>query len=96
MKQATPAGRKGPATLKSKTSPAAPAKPLVNATEYPLTRENYILMLVGMVIVILGFFLMSGKTDIYDFRKITLAPLVVVAGFVFEIYAIMKRPKPKE
>ena len=66
----------------------------------PLTKKNYILMLVGALIIVLGFVLMSGGGEhtatefdesIFSFRRITLAPIVVVAGFVFEIYAIMKR-----
>lgn len=66
----------------------------------PLTKRNYLYMLIGVVIIILGFVLMSGGGEhtatefdesIFSFRRITLAPIVVVAGFVFEIYAIMKR-----
>ena len=66
----------------------------------PLTKRNYLYMLIGVVIIVLGFVLMSGGGEhtatefdesIFSFRRITLAPIVVVAGFVFEIYAIMKR-----
>ena len=66
----------------------------------PLSRKNYVMMLVGVVIIIIGFLLMSGGGEhtatefdesIFSFRRITLAPVVVIAGFVFEIFAIMKR-----
>ena len=66
----------------------------------PLTMRNYVLMLIGFVVIVLGFVLMSGGTvatpdefsyDIFSWRRITLAPIVVVAGFAFEIYAILKR-----
>ena len=66
----------------------------------PLGRKNYAMMLAGVVIIVLGFLLMSGGGEhtatefdesIFSFRRITLAPIVVVAGFVFEIFAIMKR-----
>lgn len=66
----------------------------------PLTKRNYLYMLIGVIIIVLGFVLMSGGGEhtatefdesIFSFRRITLAPIVVVAGFVFEIYAIMKR-----
>ncbi len=66
----------------------------------PLSMKNYILMLIGAAIIVLGFILMSGGGDhtsthfdesIYSVRRITIAPIVVIAGFVFEIYAIMKR-----
>jgi hypothetical protein len=36
------------------------------------------------------------KSDIFSFRRITLAPIVVLAGFVFEIWAIMRKPKETE
>ena len=66
----------------------------------PLTMRNYVLMLVGAIVIVLGFVLMSGGTvatpeefsyDIFSWRRITLAPILVVAGFAFEIYAILKR-----
>lgn len=70
---------------------------------FALGSENYKLLIIGFVIIVIGFLLMlGGKTDdptvfkpeeIFSFRRITLAPLVVLAGFVFEIYAIMKKPK---
>jgi hypothetical protein len=59
----------------------------------PLSRQNYMLILIGFGIIILGCLLMIGNTNIYDFRKTVLAPVIVVFGFVFEIYAIMKRPR---
>lgn len=69
---------------------------------FALGRENYKLLAIGFVIIIIGFLLMiGGKADspdvfseeIFSFRRITLAPMVVLAGFIFEIYAIMKRPR---
>ncbi len=69
---------------------------------FALGRGNYKLLAIGFVIIIIGFLLMlGGKSDnpaefsdeIFSFRRITLAPIVVLAGFVFEIWAIMKKPK---
>jgi Protein of unknown function (DUF3098) len=69
---------------------------------FALGRENYKLMAIGFAIIIVGFILMAGgrsddpkvfSEDIFSFRRITLAPLIVLAGFIFEIYAIMKRPR---
>lgn len=66
----------------------------------PLTMRNYLLLLVGAIVIVLGFVLMSGGGEatpeefyyeIFSWRRITLAPILVVAGFVFEIYAILKR-----
>ena len=73
-----------------------------NDNKMPLTMRNYVLMLIGVALIILGFVLMAGGTkatpevfseDIFSWRRITLAPIVVVAGFAFEIFAIMKRFK---
>ena len=72
--------------------------------EFALAKENYKLILFGFTIIIIGFMLMMGggsddptvfDEDIFSFRRITLAPMVVLFGFAFEIYAIMKRPKEK-
>jgi uncharacterized membrane protein len=74
-----------------------------NKSGFALGKENYKLLAVGFVIIIIGFLLMiGGKSEdpnvfdadkIFSFRRITLAPLVVLAGFIFEIWAIMKKPK---
>lgn len=69
---------------------------------FALGAENYKLLAIGFVIIVIGFLLMlGGKSEspdqfsekIFSFRRITLAPIVVLAGFIFEIWAIMKRPK---
>ena len=66
----------------------------------PLTRKNYIILAIGFAVVLLGFVLMAGggshsatefNYDIFSFRRITLAPILVVGGFVIEIYGILKR-----
>jgi len=73
--------------------------------EFALGRENYKLLAIGFGIIVLGFLLMlGGKSDspdkfsenIFSFRRITLAPIVILAGFIFEIWAIMKKPKDIE
>ncbi len=73
---------------------------------FALRKENYILLLIGFAIIILGFVLMIGgksedptvfnEEEIFSFRRITLAPLVVLFGFIFEIWAIMKKPRSSE
>jgi hypothetical protein len=80
--------------MNTNKKPAKKVNQPVREDHLPLTRQNYILILIGFGIIILGCLLMIGTTDIYDFRKIVLAPIVVVFGFVFEIYAIMKRTRP--
>lgn len=54
---------------------------------------NYQFMLASILVVALGFFLMSGTTDIYSFTKITLAPIVVIIGFALGFVSILIRPK---
>ncbi len=54
-------------------------------------KENYRLLLIGVVINVVGFILMIGKTEIYDFRKTVLAPLVVLIGFAVGFVAILKK-----
>lgn len=63
-----------------------------NKVQFVFGRSNYILTLVSIAIVVVGFILMSGNTDIYDFRKIILAPIVVLIGFALGFYAILKKP----
>lgn len=57
------------------------------------SKKNYTLMLVGLGLIALGNILMIGNEDIYSFTKITLAPVLIMAGFLLEIYAIMFRTK---
>ncbi|PLX19316.1 MAG: DUF3098 domain-containing protein [Marinilabiliales bacterium] len=80
-------------------------KPEEKKVEFALGRENYILLIIGFAIIIFGFLLMiGGKAEspdefneaIFSFRRITLAPIIVLFGFIFEIYAIMKKPKETE
>lgn len=55
------------------------------------TKKNYQLLLISIAIVVLGFVLMSGQTDIYELRKTLIAPLVVLFGFGFGVYAVLKK-----
>jgi len=74
-------------------------------TGLALGKKNLQLLLIGFIIIVFGFILMTGgksedpsvfNFDMFNFRRVTLAPLVVLFGFLFEIYAIMKKPKPEE
>lgn len=56
-------------------------------------KENYVLMLIGVAVITLGFFLMYGKEDIFSSTKITVAPLLVLLGFVIEVFAIFYKGK---
>lgn len=70
--------------------------------EFLFGKRNYTIMIIGIVIILIGFGLMIGggsddpnifNEDIYNFRRIRLAPTVVLIGLAVEIYAIMAEPK---
>ncbi|ASB49097.1 DUF3098 domain-containing protein [Alkalitalea saponilacus] len=70
--------------------------------EMPLDKENYKLLAIAFGLVVLGFIIMTGggsddpnvfSDKIFDFRRVTLGPMTALAGFVFAIYAIMKKPE---
>lgn len=63
--------------------------------QFVFKKINYQLFILSIVIVAIGFLLMMGTEDIYSFTKITLAPLVVVAGFAVGFVAILYKPKKK-
>ena len=69
---------------------------------FALGKTNYMLMAVGFAVILLGFILMAGgkadspavfNPEVFSTTRITVAPMLVLAGFIFEIYAIMKKPK---
>ena len=69
--------------------------------KFALDKTNFILLAVGMVVVIIGFLLMTGpgsteemfEPDIFSVRRIKVAPAVCFFGFIFMIYAILRKPK---
>lgn len=70
---------------------------------YLFGKEHYMLMLIGVIILTIGFFLMVGgkstdptkfnDNDIYSTTRITIAPILILTGFIIEIFAIMKPKK---
>ncbi|MEP7110660.1 MAG: DUF3098 domain-containing protein [Ferruginibacter sp.] len=68
-------------------------------------KENYLLMLGGLIVLAIGFFIMAGgkssdstvfnDNEVYSTTRITIAPILIIAGFVIEIFAIMKKPKER-
>jgi len=71
-------------------------------SEFLFEKKNFVIMLVGVAFIGLGFILMGGggsdnpeifNVDIYNFRRIRLAPTLVIIGLGIEIYAIMTKPK---
>lgn len=66
-------------------------------------KKNFILLTIGMVVIIIGFLLMSGpgstettfEPDIFSTRRIVVAPVVCFLGFIFMIYGILCKPSDK-
>ena len=63
-----------------------------NQEPFVFQKANYRLMIVSIVIVILGFIVMAGDTDIYSTSKIIIAPIIVLIGFAIGFVAILKKP----
>jgi hypothetical protein len=66
-------------------------------------KENYIWIFAGLVVMLLGLLLMAGgnskdpnvftNDEVYSFRRITLAPIVILLGLGIEVFAIFRKPK---
>jgi len=63
---------------------------------FAFEKINYQLFAASVLVVIIGFILMTGTEDIYSFTKITLAPFVVVLGFALGFVAILYKPRNKK
>ncbi len=70
---------------------------------FPFHRQNYVLIIAGIALVVLGFILMMGGAspdpdhfdakEIFSHRRITLAPFLIIVGYVVVLLAILKKPK---
>ncbi len=65
-----------------------------------LSKKNYVILLIGVVLIVVGLILMAGGGSdsadefnyaMFSWRRITLAPIIIVAGFAVEVYGILKR-----
>ena len=87
-------------------APAPKAQAVKPTQQFLFDKSNYIWMLAGVALVILGFILMAGgksedpnkfnPDEIFSTTRITIAPLMILLGFAVEIYAIMKKPATAE
>lgn len=72
--------------------------------KFAFDKVNFILLAIGMAIVIIGFLLMTGPTssetvfepDIFSVRRIKVAPVVCLLGFISMIYAVLRKPKTEK
>lgn len=75
----------------------------VKKSQFGFRPENYKILLIGLAINILGFLLMIGgaaenlndfnEKELFSTRRITIAPMLIVAGYIVILYSIMKKPK---
>lgn len=74
-------------------------------SNFVFERKNYKFMLIGIAVIVLGFILMTGggsddpnvfNPEIYSWRRIRLAPALILIGFGIEVYAILLNPKSKD
>ncbi|MBP6064976.1 DUF3098 domain-containing protein [Bacteroides sp.] len=76
---------------------------MADKQKFAFDKMNFILLAVGMLVVIIGFILMTGPSstettfepDIFSARRIKVAPVVCFLGFIFMIYAVLRKPKHK-
>ena len=89
---------KKPAAAAKKDTKATPAPEM----DFAFGKENYQIMIAGIVVIIIGFALMAGGSpddptafsmDIFNTQRITIAPIVVLIGLIIEVWAIVKKSK---
>lgn len=70
----------------------------MNKSSLPFNKTNYIIMLIGILLIIIGFIIMANDSEQYGFgfMGLTLGPITVMAGFVVELFAITFKSKSKE
>lgn len=73
-----------------------------NKLSFAFNRTNYIILIAGLIVIITGFLLMAGggsddpevfSEALFGFRRLTLAPIFILAGYIIGIFAIMYRAK---
>lgn len=71
---------------------------------FAFDKKNYILVIIGLVVLAVGFLLLIGggsddttvfNDSLFNFQRLTLAPILILAGYIIEIFAIMKLPRSK-
>tara|TARA_B100000902_G_scaffold153568_1_gene150124 strand:+ start:47341 stop:47607 length:267 start_codon:yes stop_codon:yes gene_type:complete len=75
----------------------------INNPKLAFTKLNYILLSIGFIIILIGLFIMKGggtedmnihnQEEMFGFQRITLAPILIIIGFIINIFAILYSPK---
>jgi nucleoid-associated protein YgaU len=90
-----PVAEAAPVAVKAAPAFVPTAKPVAALPAMPFGRTNYQLMLAGIALIVVGFVIMGQDHDPFGFgfAGLTLGPIVVMAGFVLEFFAIMAKPR---
>jgi len=69
-----------------------------NKDKFPLQKANYVIMIAGLIVLAIGFFIMTLDKEPYGFGflGLTLGPLIVLLGFIIQFFAIFYQPKPNK
>ena len=71
-------------------------------TDFVFSKQNYVLLLISLAVIVAGFALLSGggsdnpnefSEEIFNVRRLYIAPIIILGGYFLVIYAIMKKPK---
>ena len=70
----------------------------MSKSSLPFNKTNYAIMLIGILLIITGFIIMANDSEEYGFgfMGLTLGPIIVMTGFIVELFAITIKSKPKE
>lgn len=88
--------------FKKKTVAAEPVRPKIDQKQFAFDKENYKFLLIALGFLFVGFILMIGGSSsdpnvfnygMFNFQRLTLSPILLMAGYVTGIYAIMKKPR---
>lgn len=89
-------------SAQNKPQPKTNPEKIASKSDFVFGKENYVMMLIGLCVIAIGFALMAGgksedpgvfNPEIFNARRIIVAPIVVLAGFVIEVFAIFRKTK---
>ncbi|MBI3509462.1 MAG: DUF3098 domain-containing protein [Bacteroidetes bacterium] len=91
--------------VQPKKAVASESRKEITEASFAFGKENYMIILAGIVVLVIGYLLMIGggadkpenfNPEIFSARRITIAPVTLLAGFAIVLYGIMKKPKEQE
>lgn len=90
---------------RKKTTTEETGKPAIDKTDFAFDKQNYKWLLIALAFLLVGFLLMIGggsedpdvfNYGMFNFQRLTLSPILLFAGYLIGIYAIMKKPKKSD